>query len=418
MPDDPKDILVISGGLAPQLVTETLYALAMEARRPRARDVFWPSRVVVAGTERTRRTFEADRLGAHVAELCDALRLPCPALEIATPAGHVDDVRSAADGAAYGNLLVRLIREATAAPDRRLHVSLAGGRKTMSFHAGAALSLYGRPQDRLSHVLLDPPEAEQAHNFWHPTTRDLLLVDAAGEPVTDPRGGQLNARTVDVDLADIPYFGVRHLLPPRLLTRDLNYDEVVAMVRMALGETPVTVTLLVNRLEVVVPGLPPVTLPPQQFAFYQLLCERARDSVPGAGPDGVGEDHRGWLCDQMLRQPRTDPHRAVSRYLEIYERLRGPGSQVTDARGVHLDTEVGPAGNDAKARDAAARLTSRRERENLEHFRPLRSRLGKTLDAWAPVERVRRMILDDVDEPGVGVRYGVSVAPANIIIAD
>jgi len=38
-------------------------------------------------------------------------------------------------------------------PNIQLHVSLAGGRKSMRFFAAYALSLWGRDIDRLTHVL-------------------------------------------------------------------------------------------------------------------------------------------------------------------------------------------------------------------------------------------------------------------------
>jgi CRISPR-associated protein (TIGR02584 family) len=43
----------------------------------------------------------------------------------------------------------------TADPQASLHVSIAGERKTMGFYVGYALSLFGRTQGRLSHVLND-----------------------------------------------------------------------------------------------------------------------------------------------------------------------------------------------------------------------------------------------------------------------
>ena len=56
-----------------------------------------------------------------------------------------------------GRCITNLIRAFTADPESALHVSIAGGRKTMGFFLGYALSLYGRAQDKLSHVLVSPP---------------------------------------------------------------------------------------------------------------------------------------------------------------------------------------------------------------------------------------------------------------------
>jgi CRISPR-associated protein (TIGR02584 family) len=59
------------------------------------------------------------------------------------------------------------VRELTADPDCAIHASIAGGRKTMGFYLGYALSLFGRPQDRLSHVLVSSP-FESNQNFFYP----------------------------------------------------------------------------------------------------------------------------------------------------------------------------------------------------------------------------------------------------------
>jgi CRISPR-associated protein (TIGR02584 family) len=48
-----------------------------------------------------------------------------------------------------------------------LHVSIAGGRKSMGFFAGYAFSLFGRTQDRLSHVLVNDP-FESFPDFYFP----------------------------------------------------------------------------------------------------------------------------------------------------------------------------------------------------------------------------------------------------------
>ena len=71
--------------------------------------------------------------------------------------GEMTDIRSPEDNLSAADQVAKLIRELTNDPDRQLHVSLAGGRKTMSFYLGYALSIFGRDDDRLSHVLVDEP---------------------------------------------------------------------------------------------------------------------------------------------------------------------------------------------------------------------------------------------------------------------
>lgn len=52
-----------------------------------------------------------------------------------------------------------------ASDDTAIHLSLAGGRKTMSYYAGQAMNLVARPQDRLSHVILSDKRFEFSPDF-------------------------------------------------------------------------------------------------------------------------------------------------------------------------------------------------------------------------------------------------------------
>ena len=171
-------VLVITVGETPQVVTETVYALI------KANEPWFPDRIVLATTRRGQDIFshglEArglqpltgpsgklkamyDHLGLsdrHVEpEILPASRASGAALE---------DVRSGAEVSAFANSLLKIVREVTNELGSELHVSLAGGRKTMSYLAGAVLSVYGRPCDVLSHVLIEPPKFEGATDFWWP----------------------------------------------------------------------------------------------------------------------------------------------------------------------------------------------------------------------------------------------------------
>lgn len=64
-----------------------------------------------------------------------------------------------------------------------IHASLAGGRKTMSYYLGQAMNLFGRKQDRLSHVLLKPEYEYQVGNFYYPFQPEALR-DKKGEPLS------------------------------------------------------------------------------------------------------------------------------------------------------------------------------------------------------------------------------------------
>ncbi|MBV5299598.1 MAG: TIGR02584 family CRISPR-associated protein, partial [Rhodoferax sp.] len=85
------------------------------------------------------------------------------------------DIRSPADNRAAADFITAQVRAITADSGCALHASIAGGRKTMGFYLGYALSLFGRPQDRLSHVLVSEP-FESSYDFFY---RDCASTSSA-----------------------------------------------------------------------------------------------------------------------------------------------------------------------------------------------------------------------------------------------
>lgn len=70
---------------------------------------------------------------------------------------ELDDSRSLDDNQAIADFIIDEVRALTSDENTQLHASIAGGRKTMTFFLGYAMSLFGRTQDRLSHVLVSEP---------------------------------------------------------------------------------------------------------------------------------------------------------------------------------------------------------------------------------------------------------------------
>lgn len=209
---DPEDqssgrILVAVTGLSPQVVTETLYALAV-ARTP----AWIPDEIhlitTAIGAENARLNLLAGEAWFH--RLVADYQLPA----IAFPAEHIhllpgpdgeplDDIRTPQQNTLAADFITETVRRLTETPESELHVSIAGGRKTMGYYLGYALSLYGRPQDRLSHVLVSEPY-ETNRAFYYPTPYD--------HPIHSLRGGKeitVDARHARVELADIPFVRLR-----------------------------------------------------------------------------------------------------------------------------------------------------------------------------------------------------------------
>lgn len=191
----PRRVLLAVCGLSPQIVTETIYALAADADHP-----FIPTEVHLVTTAEGARRAELALLSRdlgwfHKLQQDYAL----PGMQFDRHHIHVipdrrgramEDIRTPGDNEAAADCLTEQVRRFTSDPNCALHVSIAGGRKTMGFYLGYALSLYGRAQDRLSHVLVSSP-FESSWDFFYPTpysrvlqTSDGKLADSAMAEIT------------------------------------------------------------------------------------------------------------------------------------------------------------------------------------------------------------------------------------------
>jgi CRISPR-associated protein (TIGR02584 family) len=268
-----RKILLCATGLSPQIVTETVYALATG-------DTPWlPDEIhLVTTAEGARR--------AHLTLLSDApgwfarlrteyalppMRFDADTIHIATNAAGspLDDIRSGDDNEAAADFIAECIRALTADPDVELHVSLAGGRKTMGFYAGYALSLYGRAQDRLSHVLVSAP-FETHREFYYPTRASQTLY------LTDNR--PIDSRDAAVTLAEIPFVRLRDGLPEALLAGRARFSETVAEAQRAIAAP--TLALHPAQREIVADGQR-LKLEPNVFTYYWLLATRAQNGLTG-----------------------------------------------------------------------------------------------------------------------------------------
>lgn len=298
--DFPRRVLLAVSGLTPQIVTETIYALAADEHTP-----FVPTEVHLItsaeGAHRAELSLLSDDLG-WFHKLCTDYHLP----GVRFDRSHIhvmrdahgkpmNDIRSPSDNQAAADFITAQVRAITADPACALHASIAGGRKTMGFYLGYALSLYGRPQDRLSHVLVSEP-FESSYDFFYPTPYSRVL---------QTRDGQLaDTALAQVTLADIPFVSLRHGLPTALLAGQASFNDAVAAVRAALA--PAQLTIDMARQRILAAGRE-VVLPPAELA---LLAVFARRSLQG---------------DEPLPAPTKGVPDAIwaKRYLGEYRRITG-----------------------------------------------------------------------------------------------
>jgi len=135
--------------------------------------------------------------------------------------GHpLEDIREADHNEAVGDLIADFVRKKAWDPASRLHCSIAGGRKTMSFYLGSALQLLGRPWDKLYHVLVSP-EFESHPDFFYKSkkNRELAVKDSWGNIIK-----KLNTKDAQISLAEIPFLS----LSSKISLNGRSYRELVA----------------------------------------------------------------------------------------------------------------------------------------------------------------------------------------------
>ncbi len=241
-----RHILLATTGESPQVVTETLFAIHQERLN-------WPDEIRLITTSVGKGRAQKGLLDeGHLQRLCDELGRPIPEFDAAhilvvpgADGRDVDDARSLEDHEALANFIMTQVRDLTADDEQTVHASLAGGRKTMTFYLGYAMSLFGRRQDSLSHVLVSAGYESQPA-FWYPSQKQGQLLDRKGNPVQTPDGEPLMPGNASVTLALIPFVRHRHDLPDILPQSgvSVHFRDLVRLIN--LGDLPDEVSLCIN----------------------------------------------------------------------------------------------------------------------------------------------------------------------------
>ena len=155
--DFERRILLTLAGHSPAIITETLYALTQQ-------QAYVPTEIHVITTSSGQEKLISTLLGDNgvLARFCNEYGVTIPKfteafIHVITDANGavLHDLQTEADNEAAADFITTKVREFTRDENTSLHVSIAGGRKTMTYYLGYAMSVFGRVQDRMSHVLVE-----------------------------------------------------------------------------------------------------------------------------------------------------------------------------------------------------------------------------------------------------------------------
>ena len=165
MIESEKKIILVAGmGMTPAVLTETVWALAHQTA------AVVPDEIVVITTSTGKRNLQDNVMKSDVwAQMCEDLRkekidvagkliLGTTSFQVIPDAqgDEIDDLRTGEDNLRAADTMLKTLRQYTDSSDTIVLASIAGGRKTMSALLLSCMSLVGRPEDKVYHVLTAP----------------------------------------------------------------------------------------------------------------------------------------------------------------------------------------------------------------------------------------------------------------------
>lgn len=263
-----KEIFIFVAGTTPQIITETICALSQK-RHP-----IYPDEIFIVTTLTGKRFIEKSLindgiLSKMVFELAlpqipltkDSFIVPVDAQNI-----EIDDIRSEEENELMGNAITSLVRNKSQEPSSRLHCSIAGGRKTMSFYLGSALQLFGRQQDRLYHVLVTP-EFESNPSFFFKPKKNRVIEGKGmnGAPM------KLNTKDAVIELAELPFIR----LSGKISFQGEDFRELVHEGQRTIDTAMIQPELIINLSERYIQiGKTIIEMLPIQLMFYTAFLRR------------------------------------------------------------------------------------------------------------------------------------------------
>lgn len=206
-----KNILLSVVGLSPQVITETLYALHQSGREVNV--------VHMITTRNGKDIILAELLAGdngHYYKYLNEYEIDPDTIAFSHDNIHVitddhgveiNDIINESDNEHLLKKCLELAFKFTGDPETAVFFSIAGGRKTMSACLTLAAQLYGRPQDRLYHVLISP-EFESNRKFYYPPKISATIE------LKDKKGHVFYKETkyAQVNLISVPFVSIRDKL--------------------------------------------------------------------------------------------------------------------------------------------------------------------------------------------------------------
>jgi CRISPR-associated protein (TIGR02584 family) len=240
-------VLVAVSGQTPAIIIETLWALerCLETKVDEIR---------VITTSQGRSIIRNKLLGAdgEFSRFCLDYEIPSGRIAFSEKSiyvlkgirgGDLEDIRTGEDNANAANQVFNFINEWCKRKNECLLCSVAGGRKTLGIYLTVSLMMYGRPCDKLYHVLVSPAFETGVPEFFYPPPqeRSYARIKRVGSGFISET---ISSEEANVELAEIPFLRLREMIGPGIPI-ERGYTEAVAETQLLMNylQSPPALTL-------------------------------------------------------------------------------------------------------------------------------------------------------------------------------
>ena len=145
---------------------------------------------------------------------------------------EIEDLRTGDDNLRAADFMLSQLRQYTEDSETELHVSIAGGRKTISALLFSCMSLLGREQDKVYHVLLPPAlEGGVTPTFYYPKRGSTYTAQVTGK--------KHKAKYLQCELFEVPFVRMRGWYQEKFKNIPPSYRTLISRVQ---GIAPPAVT--------------------------------------------------------------------------------------------------------------------------------------------------------------------------------
>jgi CRISPR-associated protein (TIGR02584 family) len=371
-----KNILVAVTGASPQVLTETLYGLHTQGKA-------FPDEMYVITTQDSKEMLmDGLYTRGHLQALYDEYQLPAVKFDeshiwvIEDEDGNLlHDAKREEDQSVMADFITRKVAWLTEQENCAIHASIAGGRKTMAFYMGYAMSLLGREQDALSHVFVND-EFEFVKDFYFPTLSDNWITGK------NP-GETLNTKDAEITFAEIPFVRMRKSLSNDLIGQidQASFSKTVAKMNAANQKLSVKVSMNAKTLSVL--GID-IKLTPREFALYQWLLQ---------------QPERSMLADRHF----SENLQHSKDFLNIYMQIADDPRVLNDTFGIE-NTIAWEEGD-----------LSTLKGMDVKFIQPVRTNVNSKLKKVLPVEALEKVKIQSKKQKGIATYW---IEPELILICD